>query len=106
LIAFIIDIDPRPNAVRMAATFLFMKDDGAGLIGQPEFVFNLGNGVFKNINWNAFSFRRIKAERKKELLALRAATDGVSLVEGSRQIIRNETAQLLHGHMVIVPIVQ
>ena len=68
--------------MRMAATFLFVKDNGARLIVQPEFVFNVSDSALKNVNWNALGFRRVEAKREKELLALGPPADGVSFVEG------------------------
>ncbi len=45
----LIRIDPRPHTMSMAAAKFFMKDDGAGLAGQTEFLFSRRNSLFKHL---------------------------------------------------------
>ena len=65
----------------MAATVLFMKDDGAGLIVQPELVLNPVDCILEGLCRDVLRRGRVQAQGVQELFGLRASAERIGLVE-------------------------
>src|SRR5690606_23873968 len=70
-----IRIDAGPHRMSMAATFFFMKDNGARLAFESEVFFDAAYGFFKIIDRYARVSRRAERQREKILATLRAFAD-------------------------------
>lgn len=90
----------------MAAAFLFMDDDGAGLSVQTELRFGLVRRLHHVLKADLRFLRWIQAQGKQELLAPGRFGDGVRFRERTLQVTGHEAAQFLHGDVLIVAVIE
>ncbi|MEM8751139.1 MAG: hypothetical protein AAGF28_12630 [Pseudomonadota bacterium] len=79
-----------------------MKDNDAGVVLKPVLLLNPSNGIFKLIDANTFGLRWGQRDRKQELFALRALTDGPSFFQGSQYVSAQKPSDLVELDMIIV----
>lgn len=95
-------VDPRPDAVRVAATVLLMENNGAGLTREPQALFNDLDRVLERFDGDGFARRRVQGQREQVLRALRGFADRRGLVERTRQVLRHEPVDRVQLDMVVV----
>lgn len=96
------NVDPAPHGVSVAAAFLFMEDDDAGLIRQAQLGFRARNGVLKGFGADLFAWRRVERQREEELLAARPLAQGISLLKRTLHIVRRKASHFMHGDMIVL----
>ncbi len=85
----------------VAAAFLFVKHNRAGLAGQAKFLFDGFDGILEGFNLNPLVGRRLQTEREHELLGPRPTADGVDFVQCGKKVIAAETPQFVNGDVFI-----
>ncbi len=71
----------------MAAAFLFMEDDGAGLLFKPKLVFDGGNRRFKFPRRHPLLRRRIEAKGKKKLFGPCSPAYSCNLLKCAMEVV-------------------
>lgn len=99
-------VDPAPNGMTMPPSFLFVKDDDAGLVSHDVLFFDGCNRLFKGFDSNGLGLGWIERDRKKKLPALRTFRDGFSFAECSHDIIGHETSDIVDFDMLVLGCLQ
>lgn len=85
----------------MPSAFFLVKDDGAGLPGESEPVFDLVNGFEERFRRDVLPDGRIDAQAEHRLFALGAACYGLNLVQGPSKVVGAEVAELCDLNVIV-----